>query len=385
MVQFVDLRAQHDSIRQELFDAITGVIDTSAFIMGPAIKEFEAGFAEFCGAKHAIGCSSGTSALHLALWALGIGPGDEVITIPHTFIATAEAISMRGAKPVFVDIDPASYTMDVSKLEAAITPRTKAIIPVHLYGHPSDMDPIIEIARANGLKVVEDCAQSHGAEYKGRRVGTIGDIGCFSFFPGKNMGAMGDAGAVTTNDDAIAAKVAKLRNHGREGKYEHEMVGYNDRMDNLQAAILNVKLPHLADWNARRREHAAQYCAELAGLDIGLPTTAPGCVHVYHLFVVQHPKRADLQKFLKEKGIATGVHYPLPLHLQPAYADLGYSEGDFPATEAAARRILSLPMYPEMTREMVTEVADAIKEFMSIATGGVVGDREAGGSCHGRV
>lgn len=365
MVQFVDLRAQHDSIRTELFDAITQVIDTSAFIMGPAIKEFEPKFAEFCGVKHAIGVSSGTSALHLALWALGIGPGDEVITIPHTFIATAEAISLCGATPVFVDIDPVAYTMDVTKLEAAITPCTKAIIPVHLYGNPTDMDPILEIARKHGLRVVEDCAQSHGAKYKGRKVGSMGDIGCFSFFPGKNMGAMGDAGAVTTNDDAIATRIAKLRNHGREGKYEHEMVGDNERIDNLQAAILNVKLPHLNDWNAMRREHAAQYCEELSGTEICLPTVAPESEHVYHLFVIRHPRRDDLQKFLKQRGIASGVHYPLPLHLQPAYANLSYKQGDFPVTEAAAKQVLSLPMYPEMTRKMVTEVADAIKEYSS--------------------
>ena len=362
MIPLVDLRAQHDSIRDELSGAITQIIDTSAFIMGPAIKQFETSFADFCGATRAIGVSSGTSALHLALWALGIGTGDEVITIPHTFIATAEAISMRGAKVVFVDIDPESYTMDVSKLEAAITPRTKAIIPVHLYGHPTDMDTLLAIARKRGLKVIEDCAQAHGAEYRGRRVGTMGDVGCFSFFPGKNMGAMGDAGAVTTDDDAIAAKLAKLRNHGREGKFEHEMVGYNERMDNLQAAILNVKLPHLNDWNARRRAHAAQYCRELAGAGIALPSVKPGCAHVYHLFVIRHPRRDDLQKFLKERGIATGVHYPLPLHLQPAYADLGHKQGDFPATEAAARQILSLPIYPEMTADMVAEVADAVKE-----------------------
>lgn len=363
MVPFVDLRAQHDSIREELFDTITRIIDTSSFIMGPAIKEFEPKFAEFCGCKHAIGVSSGTSALHLALWALGIGPGDEVITIPHTFIATAEAISMRGAKVVFVDIDPESYTMDVSKLEAAITPQTKAVIPVHLYGHPTDMDPLLEIARKHNLKVVEDCAQSHGAEYKGKRVGTIGDIGCFSFFPGKNMGAMGDAGAVTTNDDALARKISLLRNHGREGKYEHEMVGYNDRIDTLQAAILNVKLPHLNDWNESRRAHAAEYCAALAGTGLTLPSAKPGCTHVYHLFVIRHPKRDDLQKFLKEKGIATGVHYPLPLHLQPAYADLKYAEGDFPVTEKAAKEILSLPMFPEMTSEQVQDVVEVIKSY----------------------
>lgn len=365
MVPFVDLKAQHDSLRVEIFEAITNVIDTSAFIMGPAIKELEANFAEFCGCKHVIGCSSGTSALNLALWAIGIGPGDEVITIPHTFIATTEAISVRGAKPVFVDIDPATYTMDVSKLEAAITPNTKAVIPVHLYGHPTDMDPLLAIAKKHGLKVVEDCAQSHGAEYKGKRVGTMGDIGCFSFFPGKNMGAMGDAGAATTNSDELATRLNKLRNHGRLGKYEHEMVGYNERLDNLQAAILNVKLPHLNDWNALRRKHAAGYAEALAGAGVGLPAVAPNCTHVYHLYVIRHPDRDALQKRLKEKGIATGVHYPLPLHLQPAYSDLGHKEGEFPVTEKAAREILSLPMYPEMTAEMVAEVAEAIKEFSS--------------------
>lgn len=363
MIPFVDLKAQHDSIRKELFDTITQIIDTSSFIMGPAIKDLERDFAEFCGCKHAIGCSSGTSALNLALWALDIGPGDEVITIPHTFIATTEAISVRGAKPVFVDIDPATYTMDTSKLEAAITPATKAIIAVHLYGHPTDMDPLLEIARKHNLKVVEDCAQAHGAEYKGRRVGSLGDIGCFSFFPGKNMGAMGDAGAITTNDDDLATLVNKLRNHGRLGKYEHEMVGYNERLDTLQAAILNVKLPHLNDWNTLRRKHADEYREALADADIELPTVASGCTHVYHLFVIRHPNRDGLQKFLKEKGIATGVHYPLPLHMQPAYQDLGYKVGDFPETEKAANEILSLPMFPEMTAEQIKEIADAIKEY----------------------
>ncbi|NLN75549.1 MAG: DegT/DnrJ/EryC1/StrS family aminotransferase [Armatimonadetes bacterium] len=365
MVQFVDLKAQHDSLRRELFDAITNVIDNSAFIMGPAIKELEKNFADFCGCKHAIGCSSGTSALNLALWAIEVGPEDEVITIPHTFIATTEAICVRGAKPVFVDIDPATYTMDMSKLEAAITPKTKAIIPVHLYGHPTDMDPLLAIAKKHGLKVIEDCAQAHGAEYKGRRVGTMGDIGCFSFFPGKNIGAMGDAGAMTTNDDKLAVKLNKLRNHGRLGKYEHEMIGYNERIDNLQAAILNVKLPHLNDWNALRRKHAAEYAEALDGAGVGLPSVADGCLPVYHLFVIRHPDRDGLQKFLKEKGIATGVHYPLPLHMQPAHSDLGYKEGDFPETEKASKEIISLPMYPEMTAKMVSEVAEAIKEFSS--------------------
>ncbi len=365
MIPFVDLRAQHDSIRNELFEALTRIVDASSFIMGPAVGEFEAAFAGFCCADHAIGVSSGTSALHLALAACGVGPGDEVITIPNTFIATAEAATMLGAKVVFVDINPATYTLDASRLDAAITDRTKAIIPVHLHGNPTDMAPIMEIARKRGIRVVEDCAQAHGAEYKGSRVGTIGDIGCFSFFPGKNIGAFGDAGAVVTNDAELAASVRMLRNHGREGKYEHLRPGYNERMDTLHAAILSVKLPHLEDWNAKRREHAAQYSKQLAGAPVTLPVETPGCKHVYHLFVVRHPDRDSLQKFLKGRAIATGVHYPLPLHLQPAYGDLGYSEGDFPHAEKAAKEILSLPIFPEMTVEQVEEVVEAVKEWQS--------------------
>jgi dTDP-4-amino-4,6-dideoxygalactose transaminase len=363
MVPFVDLRAQHDSIRKELMDAIESIIDTSSFIMGPSIKEFEAAFAMFCGSSYAIGCSSGTSALHLALAACCIGPGDEVITIPHTFIATAEAVSMHGAKVVFVDIDPDTYTMDVSRLEAAITPKTKAVIAVHLYGHPTDMDTVLAIAKKHGLKVIEDCAQAHGAQYKGRTVGSIGDVGCFSFFPAKNLGALGDAGAVVTNNEEIATKVRFLRNHGREGKYEHMFVGYNERLDTLQAAILAVKLPHLAQWNENRRARADDYRRLINNPLVTLPVEKPGCKHVYHLYVVRTAKRDSLQAYLKDKGIATGVHYPLPLHLQPAYKNLGHKEGDFPATEAAAKEILSLPMFPEMTYAQVEEVAAAVNAY----------------------
>lgn len=363
MIPLVDLKAQHDSIRAELLEAVTQTVDTSSFIMGPAIKEFEAGFARFCGCDFAIGVSSGTSALHLATAACELKPGDEVITIPHTFIATAEAVSMHGGVVRFVDIDPATYTMDVSKLEAAITPKTKIIVPVHLYGHPTDMDPLMAVARKHGLRVIEDCAQAHGAEYRGKRVGTIGDIGCFSFFPAKNLGALGDAGAVTTNSEELAARIRLLRNHGREGKYEHSFVGYNERMDTLHAAVLNVKLPHLNAWNDARRAHAADYDRLLDGAKVVKPTVAENCTHVYHLYVIRHPDRDALQKVLSEKGIATGVHYPLPLHLQPAYASLGYKQGDFPETERAAKSILSLPMYPELSAQQVEEVSRAINSF----------------------
>jgi len=363
LIPLVDLRSQHESIKDELEAAIAGIIENSSFVMGPAVKELESDFAVFCGTRFAIGCSSGTSALHLALEALGIGPGDEVITIPHTFIATVEAVSQCGAKPVFVDIDPETYTMDPTLVERAITPRTKAIIPVHLYGHPTDMDPIIEIAREHGLKVVEDCAQAHGAEYKGRRVGSIGDIGCFSFFPAKNLGAFGDAGAVVTDDEELARKVRLLRNHGREAKYEHEMIGFNERIDTFHAAILKVKLKYLDGWNESRRLNAMRYKQELDNSGVQVPVEKAWAKHVYHLYVIRHPNRDALAAHLKEAGIATGIHYPLPLHLQPAYAFLGHKKGDFPATEEAARTILSLPMYPELTAAQVAQVAQAVKSF----------------------
>lgn len=363
MIPLVDLNAQHDKIRKELDAAIAQIIDSSSFIMGPAVKELEAGFAAFCGSKFSVGCSSGTSALQLALEALGVGPGDEVITIPHTFIATIEAVSQCGAKPVFVDIDPATYTMNVDLLEKAITPRTKVVIPVHLYGHITDMDPLMEIANRRGLKVVEDCAQAHGAEYKGKKAGTFGDAGCFSFFPAKNLGAFGDAGAITTNDEALAKKMSLLRNHGRQAKYEHDMIGYNDRIDTLHAAILNVKLKYLAGWNDARRANAQRYNEALKGSSVETPIEKDWAKHVYHLYVIQHSNRDALQEHLKEAGIATGVHYPIPLHLQPAYKFLGHKKGEFPVTEAAAERILSLPMYPELSADQIAEIAAAIKSF----------------------
>jgi dTDP-4-amino-4,6-dideoxygalactose transaminase len=363
LIPLVDLKAQHDKIRGELDAAVAQVVDTSSFIMGPAVKEFETDYAAWCGCKHAIGCSSGTSALHLALQALGLGPGDEVVTIPHTFIATIEAVSQCGARPVFVDIDPETYTMDASQLEKAITGKTKAVITVHLYGHPTDMDPIMKIAEKHGLKVVEDCAQAHGAEYKGKKVGTIGDIGCFSFFPAKNLGAFGDAGAVTTNDDALARTIKLTRNHGREGKYEHEMIGFNERIDTLHAAVLKTKLPHLTGWNDGRRANAAAYSAQLKGSSVSTPAEKDWAKHVYHLYVVRHAERDKLQAHLKEAGVATGVHYPMPLHLQPAYEFLGYRKGAFPATEKAAVEILSLPMYPELAAAQVSAVSEAIKAF----------------------
>jgi len=361
-IPFVDLKAQYVAIKDEVDPAIQGVIDNTSFIMGENVKAFESEFARFCDARFAMGVSSGTDALHLALLACGIGPGDEVITAVNTFIATAEAISHCGARPVFVDIKPDTYNIDPEQIEAKISSRTKALLPVHLYGQPADMDPIMAIARKHNLKVVEDCAQAHGALYKGKKVGTIGDAGCFSFFPGKNLGAYGDGGAVVTNDDAIAGKVRLLRNHGREAKYEHLIEGYCDRLDALQAAILSVKLRKLEGWNQKRREAAKLY-DELLGSDgIVTPAEADGVRPVYHLYVVRVKDRDGLQKDLKEKGIATGVHYPVPLHLQPAYRHLGYVQGDFPVAEGAAQEILSLPIFPEINNAQITYIANEIKK-----------------------
>jgi dTDP-4-amino-4,6-dideoxygalactose transaminase len=309
--------------------------------------------------------ASGTAALHLALLACGVGPGDEVITTPFTFIATTEAISHCGARPVFVDIDAGYYTIAPAKIEAKITPRTKAIIPVHLYGQPADMTPIMEIARAYGLKVIEDAAQAHGAEYRGQRVGSIGDAACFSFYPGKNLGAYGDAGMVTTNDEEIAHQVRLLRDHGRKSKYEHLVEGYGERLDTLQAAILRVKLRHLEDWNEARRERARWYDEMLAGSGLGLPQERPGSRHVYHLYVVRTPQRDGLAAHLKAQGIATGMHYPIPLHVQPAYSHLVSITGDSSMAECAAREVLSLPMFPELTLQEVEEIVRVIGRFFS--------------------
>ena len=365
-VPFVDLKVQYEAIREELEREFRKVFEKTAFIMGPALAEFEEAFARYCGVKHAIGVANGTDALLLALKAFGIGPGDEVITAVNTFIATAEAIVHAGATPVFVDCDPQTYNINVKQLEAKITPRTKAIIPVHLYGQPADMDPILELAKNRGLYVIEDAAQAHGATYRGRKAGSMSQIACFSFYPAKNLGAYGDAGAVVTNDDAIALTVRKLRDHGGVEKYQHDLVGYNSRLDTLQAAVLLVKLKYLDAWNRRRQENAQLYDALLAEVPgIVTPNVLEGATHVYHLYVirVERGSRDELQRFLRERGVHTGVHYPRPLHLTPAFGYLGYRMGDFPVAERYASQILSLPMYPELTREQIEYVVECIDEY----------------------
>jgi dTDP-4-amino-4,6-dideoxygalactose transaminase len=365
MIPFVDLKVQYNSIKDEIDEAVQRVLDTTSFIMGKDLIKFEEEFALFCDVKHAIGVANGSDALILALKACGIGEGDEVITVPHTFIATTEAISNVGGKVVFVDIDPKTYTIDVPKIEEKITEKTKAIIPVHLYGQPADMDPIMELAKKYNLKVIEDAAQAHGAEYKGKKVGSIGDVGCFSFYPGKNLGAYGDAGIVVTNNERMAEKVRLLRNHGRiTKKYEHEIEGYSSRLDNLQAAILRVKLRHLNKWNDSRRNNANRYNELLSNIGGTItPYEADYAKHVYHLYVIRTEERDKLREELKSKGIATGIHYPIPLHLQPAYNYLGYREGDFPVTEECSQKILSLPMFAELTDEQIEEIVKIIKNI----------------------
>jgi dTDP-4-amino-4,6-dideoxygalactose transaminase len=363
-IPFVDLKAQYRSIKSEILPAIDSILESSQYILGKAVGDFERRFAEAHGVKHCIGVGSGTDALHAILWAIGVKPGDEVITVSHTFIATAEAISLTGARPVFVDIDPVTYTMDPALLKRAITPRTKAILPVHLYGQPAPMDSIVEIADQAGIPVVEDACQSHLAKYGGKSVGQFGIAAAFSFYPGKNIGAYGEAGGVTTNDNGLAEKIRMLRDHGQAKKYFHMMVGHNYRMDGIQGAVLGVKLTHLPAWTEARRRHAAGYAKRLQGVgDLVLPAEAPAARHVYHLYVVQSGRRDALQSHLARKGIKTGLHYPVPLHLQEAYAALGYKKGDFPITEQIAERGLSLPMFPELSEEQLDHVANAIKEF----------------------
>lgn len=369
-VPFVDLKAQYLSIKDEVDEAMRSVVESCRYVGGAPVDAFEESFARYCEADHAIGVANGTDALQLALRALGIGPGDEVITVANTFIATAAAIYSVGARPVLVDIDPETYTIDPAQIEAAITPRTKAVIPVHLYGQPADMDPILDICRRRGIAVIEDAAQAHGAEYAGRRTGSMGDVACFSFYPAKNLGAYGDGGAVTTNDPAIYERVMKLRDHGRISKYEHALVGFNSRLDTIQAAVLSVKLGHLDHWNAQRQQVASWYRDALAGTDIGTPAVRANSTHVYHLYIVtcaSTEARDRLQADLTAAGVETGIHYPLPLHLQPAVADLGYKPGDMPITEDIAQRMLSLPMFPEMTLEQVHYVADVVRSAQPLA------------------
>jgi len=360
-VPFVDLAAQYAAIGEEIDEAISRVLTDTGFILGRDVSLFEEEFAAYCEARHAIGLDSGTSALELALRAFGIGPGDEVITAANTFVATALAISYTGARPVLVDIDPRTCCIDPELIEGAITERTRAIIPVHLYGQPADMDPILELAGRHGLVVIEDACQAHGARYKGRRVGSLGHAAAFSFYPAKNLGAYGDGGMLVTNDQEVADLVRMLRNYGQSRKYHHLLIGYNRRLDTLQAAVLRVKLRYLDAWNQVRRAHAREYGELLADGSVVLPIESDYAESVYHLYVVRARDRDRLRGRLGEEGISTGIHYPVAIHRQPAYRELGYGAGSFPVTEEYARQILSLPMYPELTPAQVRRVAEAIR------------------------
>ena len=369
MIPFVDLQAQYRAIKPEIDEAVLRALDNAHFILGPPVAAFEKEFARFSGTAEAIGVNSGTSALHLSLLALGVKPGDEVITVPYTFVATVAAIEYANAKPVFVDVEPVYLTMDPAKLEAAITPKTKAIIPVHIYGQPADMDPILEIARRHNIPVIEDACQAHGSEYKGRRCGSMGQIGCFSFYPGKNLGAYGEGGAVVTNDPALAKHIRLLRAWGEEVRYEHKYRAFNYRMDGIQGAILGVKLKYLEGWTEARRKNALEYGRQLQGTPAAPPVERPGVRHVYHVYAVRLPDRDAWRARLTDAGIQCGVHYPIPVHLQPAYRDLGYKAGDFPVSEEAAGQVLSLPMFPEMTAAQIAEVAALLRGVPAAARG----------------
>ncbi len=364
-VPFVDLSAQYASLRPDVDLAMQRVLDKTDYILGKDVELFEQEFAAYCNTTYAVGVDNGTSALEIVLKAYDIGPGDEVITVANTFMATVLSISYNGATPILVDIDPVTYQMDPAQVLDAVTPRTKAIMPVHLYGHPVDMDPIMAIARRHGLVVIEDASQAHGARYKGKRVGSIGHAAVFSLYPAKNLGAYGDGGIIVTNDSELDAKLRMFRNYGQREKYHHLMKGYNRRLDTLQAAVLRVKLPHLDGWNSSRRQHAKRYTALLSGLNGSVITPGEGvhCEPVYHLYIVRVQDRAGLQSFLTSKKISTGIHYPVPIHLQPAYADLGYKKGDFPITERYASEILSLPMYPELPEASIDYVVESIRQF----------------------
>lgn len=355
-VPFMDLKLQYAALKDDILAAVTRVLDSAQYVLGSEVAAFEEEFASFCGVRYGIAVNSGTSALHLALLAAGAGPGDEVITVPCTFVATVAAVLYTGARPVFVDVDPLTYTMDPAKLEAAISSRTKAIMPVHLYGNPADMDGIMSVAQRHNLAVIEDSAQAHAAEYHGRRCGGIGEMGCFSFYPGKNLGACGEGGLVTTNNPEFARKIRMLRDWGAERKYEHVLKGFNYRMEGIQGAILRVKLRHLEQWTEARRAHARAYKAALTGTGLTLPAELPDTRHVYHVFPVLTSNRRELMLSLQAQGIQTGIHYPTPVHLLPGYSDLGYGTGDFPVSENIARQEMSLPMYPELTAEQIQAV-----------------------------
>ena len=367
-VPYLDLKAQYQSIKPEIDAAIARVLESCQFVLGSEVAGFEQEFATYCGTTECIALNSGTSALHLALLAAGVGPGDEVITVPFTFVASVAAVCYTGARPVLIDIDSRSFTMAPAAIEAAITPRTKVILPVHLYGQSADMDPIMEIARRRGLVVIEDAAQAHGAKYKGCPVGSIGDMACFSFYPGKNLGAYGEGGAVTTNNAEHARTVRMLRDWGQDRKYHHVLRGYNYRMEGFQGAILRVKLRHLDKWTEARRAIVSQYNQHLEDAGVERPTEMPWARHVYHVYTLRTEDRDGVQAYLQAEGIQTGIHYPVPVHLQPAYADLGYGRGAFPHSEAAAAQVLSLPLYPELPSQAIAEVAAAVKKAVANRT-----------------
>lgn len=362
-VPFVDLQTQHTALADEIDASIRRVFSRNDFVLGQELDLFEQEFAAFCGTRYAVGVDSGTSALELSLRACGIGPGDEVITAAHTFIATVQAISYTGASPVLVDVDPHTYTIDAAHIAAAITPHTRAIIPVHLYGQPADMDPILALARQHNLAVIEDACQAHGATYKSKRAGSMGHLAAFSFYPAKNLGACGDGGMIITNDPQHAETLRRLRNHGQSQKHQHVMLGYNRRLDTLQAAILRVKLRYLDAWNDARRAHARRYTEALAASGVILPGVAEYADPVWHLYVIRAARRDALRRHLAEHGISTGLHYPIPIYLQPAYRELGYLPGAFPITECCADEGLSLPMYAELTPPMIDYVAATIHAF----------------------
>ena len=362
-IQFVDLRKQYAPLKEEILSGIGKVLDGMHLFLGENVQQLELEFAQFCGASYGIGVSDGTAALNVILRALDIGPGDEVITVSHTFIATAEAILLTGARPVFVDIDPATYLMDVSQVESKITPRTKAILPVHLYGQIVDMDPLLEIASRYNLRVIEDACQAHGSEYKGRKAGSLGDAAGFSFYYSKNLGAYGEGGFITTNNPDLAEKIRKIRDHGSGVRYHHDIIGLNARLDEIQAVILRAKLPYLTSWNNERREHARHYNELLKDTPIVTPYVCSGNNPVYHIYAISASKRDDLQEYLKTKGIATGIHYPIPIHLQNAMKFLNYKRGDFPVTEHTVSQILSLPMYAELENNEIEYIVDTIKSW----------------------
>ena len=361
MIPFNDLKAQYAQIKPEVDAAIQAVLESSQFVLGPAVESFERQFAAYCRASEAVAVNSGTSALHLALLAAGVGPGDEVITVPFTFVATVAAIEYTGAKPVLVDVEPDCFTMDPGAIERAVTSRTRAVMPVHLFGQAADMDPILDIARRHGLAVIEDACQAHGAEYKGRRAGSMGDIGCFSFYPGKNLGAFGEGGAAVTNNSQYAESMRLLRSWGEKSRYQHLVKGFNYRMDGIQGAVLGVKLRHLEAWTEARRAHAARYEALLSGSDVAPPKERPGARHVFSVYAVRVVNRDARRAALAEQGVQTGIHYPIPVHLQPAYRDLGYPPGSFPVSERLAAEVLSLPVYPEMTEAQIDAVGRALR------------------------